>query len=86
MEVDSRRRGWMPSQTAMATAKDVIKLTDIMLHITRYRVVKAERKQRCSSSEWLRWIIQDEQKAQLQERQDSMSRKKERRWYEDVAQ
>lgn len=58
-----RRAGWQPGERAMATAKANVTEVDIQLHITRYRIVKAEKRQTPTDSEWLRWLLDDEAKA-----------------------
>lgn len=57
------RRGWYPTDAAIATAREAVELVSIPVSIARYKVVKAEKKQTPSSAEWLRWILADEQKA-----------------------
>jgi hypothetical protein len=61
-------RGWQPSEAALKTAHDSIELTDIPLFITHYRIRCGELKREPSSSEWLRWLIEDEKKARAEER------------------
>jgi hypothetical protein len=63
-----QRRGWYPSDNAIATAERAVELMDIPIHIARYTVVKAEANKEPTSGEWLRWILADEQKARDEER------------------
>lgn len=77
-------RQWKPGERALATAKGVVKEVDIAIHITRYTIVKAEQGKRPSDSEWLRWILADEEQAQKQLRKEQADKTKQRRWY-DVA-
>jgi hypothetical protein len=67
---------WQPSPKAIETAKRVVTETDIPIHITRYVVVKAEQKKEPSSSEWLKWILADEQKAKNELRRTQASERK----------
>jgi hypothetical protein len=59
-------------------------VTEIPLHVSRYKVVKAERHAQPDSAEWLRWFIEDEKKARAEEREKEASRFRQRKWY-DVA-
>lgn len=80
----AKRKGWWPSDAALATARNLEPITDIPLSVTRYVVIKHERKQKPESAEWLKWFIEDEKKARAEERQDTASRFRARKWY-DVA-
>lgn len=79
-----KRRGWYPSDNAIAEAESLDPVTEIPLHVSRYKVVKAERHAQPDSAEWLRWFIEDEKKARAEEREKQASRFRERKWY-DVA-
>lgn len=79
-----RRRGWWPSDAALESANAIDPITDIPIHVTRYTVVKAERKAQCDSAEWLRWFLEDEKKARAEERKDTASRFRTKKWF-DVA-
>jgi hypothetical protein len=78
------RRGWYPSDNAIAEALSLDPVTEIPLHVSRYKVVKAERHAQPDSAEWLRWFIEDEKKARAEEREKEASRFRQRKWY-DVA-
>jgi hypothetical protein len=80
----TKRRGWYPSDAAIASAQQHDPILDIPLHVTRYIVVKAERHAQPDSAEWLRWFIEDEKKARAEEREKEASRFRQRKWY-DVA-
>lgn len=79
-----KRRGWWPSDNAIAEAESLDPVTDIALHVSRYKVVKAERHAQPDSAEWLRWFIEDEKKARAEEREKEASKYRQRKWY-DVA-
>ena len=83
-ESAAKRRGWWPSEAALASARDIDPITDIPIHVTRYRVVKAERKAQCDSAEWLRWFLEDEKKARAEAAKDEASRFRKKSWH-DVA-
>lgn len=83
-DAPAKRRGWWPSDAAIASATQLDPITDIPLSVTRYVVVKHERKQQPESAEWLKWFIEDEKKARAEERQNTASRFRTRKWY-DVA-
>jgi len=72
---------WQPSEAALKTARSVVTELDIPLHIARYVVVKAEKHQDPTSSEWLKWIIADEQKAKTEARQQARAAAKQDSWY-----
>lgn len=67
---------WHPSDKAMKEARDVAQLTDLPLHIARYRVVKKEQRKQPNNGEWLKWLIEDERKAReaaARENRDSLA-------------
>jgi len=72
---------WQPSPQAIKTAKSVVTETDIPIHIARYVVVKSEQKKPCSSSEWLKWILADEQKAKNEAKRAAAAAGKSKEWY-----
>lgn len=72
---------WQPSEQALKTARSVVTETDIPLHIARYVVVKTEKHQQLSSSDWLKWLIQDEQKAKAEKKRAEAAEGKHRPWY-----
>lgn len=75
---------WMPTAAAMRNAKATVRLVDITVHLARYRVVKAEKKQQPTSAEWLRWLFADEEKAIAAERKEQQATRQGRSW-SDVA-
>lgn len=64
----AEKHKWL-SPAAIRTAHRDIELTDLALNITRYEIRKAELKAPPSSAEWLRWLIDDEQKLRQAERE-----------------
>lgn len=74
-------KGWMPSDAAMKTAHDQIELMDIPLSITHYRIRAAELKREPSSSEWLRWLIEDEKKMRLEEKRNARENGTKKPWF-----
>lgn len=68
--------GWQPSQQALDYAKGLVTETDIPLHIARYVVVKMEKHQPMSNSDWLKWLIADETKARTELRRTQASERK----------
>lgn len=74
--------GWHPSPAAMKTAKESIELMDIPLSVTHYRIRAAELKREPTSSEWLRWLIEDEKKARAEERRLARANGEQRSWFD----
>lgn len=77
-----KSRLWQPTDSAMATAREVVHITDIPLHIARYVVTKAEKKQTPSSAEWLRWIFEDEKRAKAESAKEQASTRAARPWHQ----
>lgn len=75
------RHIWQPSEQALKTAYSVVTEMDIPIHIARYVTVKAENKQECRSSEWLKWILQDEAKAKAELKRQDVESSRKRSWY-----
>lgn len=75
-----KRRGWWPSDAALKTADTYIEIMDIPLSIARYVIRKAEMKQEPSSSEWLRWLIDDEKKEKLARQERAKEARTTKRW------
>lgn len=71
---------WMPSDQAMRTAKATVRLTDVTVHLARYRVVKAEKRQQPTSGEWLRWLFSDEERAIAAERKENQQKRSNPGW------
>lgn len=74
-------RLWTPSAAALKTAHEQVELMDVQLSIARYAVVKAEKRQEPSSSEWLRWLIADEQKLRLEEKERAKTNGDKKSWW-----
>lgn len=72
--------GWRPSPQALKTADSVITVLDIELSITKYRIRMAEMGKEPSASEWLRWLIADEQEAKLRLKQEAVESRRQARW------
>lgn len=84
VEVDRPKdapRGWRPSDLALKTARDSIVLLDVELSITKYRIRCAELNREPSNSEWLRWLIADEQKAALDKKVEYEATHRKPSWY-----
>lgn len=79
--IPSRPRGWMPSDAALKTAHDSIELMDIALSITHYRIRAKELGREPSSGEWLRWLIEDEKKARIEERKQAQANGQKKPWF-----
>ena len=71
---------WL-SDAAWKTAHDQIELQDIMLSLTKYEIRCKERNSTPSSSEWLRWLIEDEQKMRSEERKQAQENGKKKPWF-----
>lgn len=75
-------RGWRPSDLAIRNAKDAVELTDIELFILHYRVRCTELKKHPTDAEFLRWLIEDEKKAQAEERRQAQTNGTKGHWYD----
>lgn len=71
---------WL-SPAAIRTAHREIELQELPLSITKYEVRMKELNKSPSSSEWLRWLIEDEQKLILAERQQARENGNHKPWY-----
>lgn len=71
---------WL-SDAAWKTAHQQIELQDIMLSITKYEIRSKERGTTPSSSEWLRWLIEDEQKMRTEERKQAQDAARRKPWF-----
>ena len=78
--VPSRHQRWL-SPAAWKTAHEQIELQDIMLSLTKYEIRSKERNAQPSSSEWLRWLIEDEQKMRTEERKQAQANAQNKTWY-----
>lgn len=78
----SQSRVWMPTEAAMKTARSSVTVLSINIHLTRYRVRKAEQGKAPNSAEWLRWLLEDEQKAVQAERTKALAEgRSKRKWF-----
>jgi hypothetical protein len=73
---------WRPSEAAIKTARANITILDIELSITKYRIRVAELHRDPSSSEWLRWLINDEQEAEIKQRENRVAAGAKKQWWE----
>lgn len=62
-------RAWEPAESARARAESNAQCVDVDLHIDRYLIRSRERGKQPSNEEWLRWFLDDEQKARSEARQ-----------------
>ena len=76
----AKTHAWL-SPAAIRTAHREIELQDIPLSITKYEIRMVELKKSPSSSEWLRWLIEDEQKMRTAEREAAREAGKHKPWY-----
>ncbi|QGJ92855.1 helix-turn-helix DNA binding domain protein [Arthrobacter phage Pureglobe5] len=72
--------GWRPSAAALKTADQVVTVLDIEIQIAKYRVRMGEMGKAPSSSEWLRWLLADEQEAKLKRKQEAVEARRKERW------
>lgn len=71
---------WL-SPAAIRTAHREIELQDLPLSITKYEIRMVELKKKPSSGEWLRWLIEDEQKMRTAERDRARESGNHKPWY-----
>lgn len=71
---------WL-SEAAWKTAHQQIELQDIMLSLTKYEIRCKERNTQPSNSEWLRWLIDDEQKMRIEERKQAQDASRRKPWF-----
>jgi hypothetical protein len=72
--------GWL-SPAAVRTAHREIELIDLPLSVTKYEIRMAELHKSPSSSEWLRWLIEDEQKLRLLQKEQAREAGHHKPWY-----
>jgi hypothetical protein len=83
----AERLAWLISQhpwlspAALKTAHREIELQDLPLSLTKYEIRMKEMNKIPSSSEWLRWLIEDEQKMKLAERDHAREAGEKKAWY-----
>ena len=63
-----RPKRWEPHPAARARAESNAKMLDVDLNIDRYIGRCKDRGTTPSDSEWLRWFLDDEQKARIEDR------------------
>lgn len=71
---------WL-SPAAVRTAHREIELIDIALSVTKYEIRMAELNKKPSSSEWLRWLIEDEQKLLLLQKERAREAGNHKSWW-----
>lgn len=71
---------WL-TEPAWRTAHEQIELQDIMLSITKYEIRMKELNRDPKASEWLRWLIEDEQKLRTEERKQAQENGRKKPWY-----
>ena len=76
----TRQHTWL-SPAAIRTAHREIELQDLPLSITKYEIRMVELKKKPTSGEWLRWLIEDEQKMRLAERERARENGNHKPWY-----
>lgn len=76
----AKQHPWL-SPAAIRTARRVIELQDLPLSITKYEIRMVELNKKPSSGEWLRWLIEDEQKMRLAERERAKEAGNHKPWY-----
>lgn len=81
--IPSRHQRWL-SPAAWKTAHDVIEVQDIILSVTKYEIRMKQLNREPNSGEWLKWLIEDEQKLILEQKRQAEANSKPASWY-DVA-
>jgi hypothetical protein len=76
----TKQHTWLSPQ-AVRTAHREIELQDLPLSITKYEIRMVELNKKPSSGEWLRWLIEDEQKMRLAERDRAREAGTHKPWY-----
>lgn len=72
---------WQPSEYAIQSAKDACEFMDWKLYITTYLVRCKERGTQPDSGEWLRWLLQEEQRLVTEDRRQAKERGERKHWY-----
>ena len=78
--IPSRHQRWL-SPAAWKTAHDVIEIQDIMLSLTKYEIRMKQLNREPGSGEWLKWLIEDEQKLVLEEKRQAKENGKTKSWH-----
>ena len=76
----SKNHTWL-SPAAIRTAHREIELIDLPLSVTKYEIRMVELHKKPSSGEWLRWLIEDEQKLRLLQREQAKENGHHKPWY-----
>lgn len=76
----TRNHPWL-SPAAVKTAHREIELIDLPLSVTKYEIRMAELNRKPSSSEWLRWLIEDEQKLRLLQKEQAREAGNHKSWW-----
>lgn len=76
----SKNHAWL-SPAAIRTAHREIELIDLPLSVTKYEIRMAELHKKPSSSEWLRWLIEDEQKLRLAQKEQAREAGHHKPWW-----
>lgn len=74
------RHGWL-SPAALRTAHREIVYQELPLALTKYEIRAKERNTTPTSSEWLRWLIEDEQKILAEERKQAQEHGHKKSWH-----
>lgn len=74
------RHPWV-SPAAIRTANREIELIDLPLSLTKYEIRMVELNKKPSSGEWLRWLIEDEQKLRLQQKEQAREAGNHKSWW-----
>lgn len=76
----AKQHPWL-SIAAIRTAHREIELIDVPLSVTKYEIRMVELNKKPSSGEWLRWLIEDEQKLRLVQKEQARENGKHQPWY-----
>ncbi|UOK18396.1 helix-turn-helix DNA binding domain protein [Arthrobacter phage BruhMoment] len=73
---------WMPTVQAQRSAEEACELIDWRLYVMRYLVRCKERKTQPDSGEWLRWLLEEEQKLRVAEKREAKENGSKHTWWE----
>lgn len=80
---DRPPRSWNPDPNVIARAESTPgRILNVDMNIDRYLIRCRERKTEPSNTEWLRWFLDDEQKAQTEERRATTTTKVKAKWWD----
>jgi hypothetical protein len=84
-QVPHQRKRWSPSDAAYQTAVDEVihylSKDDLPTITIRYEVWCHDKKRQMKSSEWLQWVIRDEQEAKQQKMKETAEKQKSTAWH-----